>query len=116
MRLALREVWDDKITGNCLNLTLIAIIASFFVLLFSWFNLPPEVPLFYSLPWGEEQLVSPLLLWSLPASSLIITLVNLTCASYFSSDKLLTRVLMVTTSLYSLLAAMILFRIINLII
>lgn len=116
MRLALREVWDDRITGQCLNLTLIAIIASFFVLLFSWFNLPPEVPLFYSLPWGEEQLVSPLLLWSLPISSSSIILINLGFASYFSADKLLIRVLMVTTSLYSLLAAMILFRIINLVI
>ena len=116
MRLSLREVWDDKIAGNCLNVTSIAIVASLFVLLFSWLRLPPEVPLFYSLPWGEEQLVSPFFLWFLPGSSLTLVFFNFAFASYFSDDKLLTRVLMVTATLYSLLATIILFRIINLII
>jgi len=116
MGLSPREVWNDKTAGNCLNLALIALSASFFLLLFSWFKLPPEIPLFYSLPWGEEQLVSPFFLWLLPGSSLVIVLINLTFASYFSSDQLLTRVLMMTTSLYSFLATIILFRIISLII
>ncbi len=116
MGLSFREVWNDKITGNCLNLALIALSASFFLLLFSWFKLPPKVPLFYSLPWGEEQLASPFYLWLLPASSLAMTIINLAFASYFSSDQLITRLLMVTASLYSLLASIILFRIISLII
>jgi len=116
MGLSFREVWNDKITGNCLNLALITLSASFFLLLFSWFKLPPKVPLFYSLPWGEEQLASPFYLWLLPASSLAIIIINLVFASYFSSNQLLTRVLMVTASLYSLLASIILFRIISLII
>ena len=29
------------------------------LLLFKWNRLPPLLPFFYSLPWGEEQLVSP---------------------------------------------------------
>jgi hypothetical protein len=42
-------------------------------------SLPPLVPLFYSRPWGEEQLVNPLWLW-LPlgvalTTTIIITLV-----------------------------------------
>jgi hypothetical protein len=116
MGLSFREVWGDKIAGNCLNVTSIAIVTSLFVLLFSWFRLPPEVPLFYSLPWGEEQLVSPFFLWFLPGSSSALIFFNFAFASYFSDDKLLTRVLMVAATLYSLLATMILFRVINLII
>jgi hypothetical protein len=116
MSLSLREVWRDRIASRCFNLALIALSASFILLLLSWVRLPPEVPLFYSLPWGEEQLVSPFLLWLLPGSSLAIIFINLTFASYFSSDQLLTRVLMVTTSLYSILATIILFQIISLII
>lgn len=116
MSLSPREVWRDRTASRCFNLALIALSASFILLLFSWFKLPPETPLFYSLPWGEEQLASPFLLWLLPGSSLVTILINLIFASYFSSDQLLTRALMVTASLYSILATIILFRIISLII
>lgn len=32
----------------------------------SYRNLPPLIPLFYSRPWGEEQLINPLALYILP--------------------------------------------------
>ena len=41
-------------------------------------NLPSQVPLFYSLPWGEAQLGSKPQLLLLPSISLLICLVNLT--------------------------------------
>lgn len=34
-------------------------------------SLPPQVPLFYSLPWGEGQLTSPLMLLLLPGLAIL---------------------------------------------
>ncbi len=115
MKFSLKAVRRDKVTGYSLNTASVANISSLLFLLLSWTKLPPEVPLFYSRPWGEEQLVSPLFLWFLPGSSLIVIWINLFLASYFATDKLIVRMLMVAVGLYSLLAAIIVFRIIILI-
>ena len=58
--------------------------ASWFLFLLQalWFaiyinRLPPEVPLFYSRPWGEKQLTTAHSLLILPASSAIILITNI---------------------------------------
>ena len=116
MGFSFKEVWRDKIVNYALNLALVGLISSLLFLGLSWFKLPPQVPLFYSLPWGKEQLASPVFLWLLPGSSLALVLINLLVASFFSSDKLLTRILAITAGLYVMLASVTLFRIITLII
>jgi hypothetical protein len=55
---------------------LILIIAPLLLLLFKMNFLPQKVPLFYSRPWGEEQLTSPLYLYLLPGFSLLLFLAN----------------------------------------
>ena len=47
------------------------------VIALAWRALPPQVPLFYSRPWGEDQLVHPFGLLLLPAASLLVFLINL---------------------------------------
>ncbi|MDP3758295.1 MAG: hypothetical protein Q8Q86_01120 [Candidatus Daviesbacteria bacterium] len=42
--------------------------------------LPPKLPLFYSLPWGEEQLATPQQFLMIPASISLIALLNLIIA------------------------------------
>lgn len=116
MGFSLKEVWADKTANWALNLALVAIISSVIFLGLSWSKLPPQVPFFYSLPWGKEQLAPPASLWFFPASSLVLVLTNLFLANFFFSDKLLARILAVTIGLYSGLASLILFRIITLII
>jgi len=37
-----------------------------------WVKLPPLVPLWYSRPWGEEQLANPAFLWVIPAAILVL--------------------------------------------
>lgn len=39
-------------------------------------SLPPQLPLFYSLPWGEKQLATKGLIFLLPIFSLAVFLVN----------------------------------------
>jgi hypothetical protein len=74
-------------------------------------KLPPEVPLFYSLPWGEDRLVTPIWLWALPAVSGIFLVINL-AGSHLLNEIVLTRILSSTSFLISLLALVTLIKII----
>ena len=49
-----------------------AIVVNVGILLVFWRNLPPEVPLLYSRPWGEDQLTSPYFLWIIPVLGIVI--------------------------------------------
>lgn len=54
----------------------IALILSIFMLLFLR-NLPQKLPLFYSLPWGDRQLIRSEQLFIIPALIIIVALGNL---------------------------------------
>lgn len=57
-------------------LNLAFIVVGIVVILIERTNLPQKVPLFYSRPWGNEQLVSKDFLFIIPLFSLIILLIN----------------------------------------
>lgn len=81
------------------------------LLFLSLSKLPPQVPLFYSLPWGEERLVTPQLLWILPAVSAAILIVNLV-GSHLLRELVLTRILSCTAFLVAVLSLITLVKII----
>ncbi|MGB9911464.1 MAG: hypothetical protein ACPLKP_02555 [Microgenomates group bacterium] len=58
------------------KINLLIIFLQLGIIIFSWQNLPPQIPLFYSLPWGKERLSSSLSLFILPIFSLGIFLIN----------------------------------------
>lgn len=64
---------------------------------------PPEVPLFYSLPWGQARLADPRWLWTLPTLSVVVLILNL-IGSHLSSTNVLTRILSSTAFVVTLLA------------
>lgn len=57
----------------------VLIIAALFLVTYN--RLPPKLPLFYSLPWGQPQLVAKQQLLLLPAILILITLINSLLAS-----------------------------------
>lgn len=62
-------------------------------------RLPSVVPLYFSLPWGEARLANKLLLYILPALSLIFLILNLATARALRHlSALLPRVLAVATA------------------
>ncbi len=80
---------------TALNLILVAI---FFR------KLPPEIPLFYSRPWGESQLVTKNQFLILPLGGLLILIINLRLASFlFSRELILAKIITWTTTVISLL-------------
>jgi len=85
------------------------------LLIFStWSLLPPQVPLFYSRPWGEEQLVHPIGLFLLPALGLVTFLINFWIISLLpKEEKLLRQILIITILVFNLLSLITLIQIIR---
>jgi Na+/proline symporter len=52
-------------------------VASFGIAFFLYGSLPPEIPMWYSLPWGETQLSKKTFIFLIPTTSLLFCLINL---------------------------------------
>lgn len=99
-----------------LSLTVIFIAISFFALALGWQKLPPQSPLFYSLPWGEKQLVSSKSLVLLPFLSLVVLGFNYGFAKILKETGLLFTLTLWTSAIFSFLSFFTLVKIILLII
>ncbi|MBI2598703.1 hypothetical protein HYW40_00575 [Candidatus Curtissbacteria bacterium] len=73
------------------------------LILVSWSKLPPQVPLFYSRPWGEAMLAPTAGLWILPGLLLLIASINFFIISNFSQNRFLARAIVVFTLLVAFL-------------
>ena len=64
------------------------------LILVSLGKLPPQVPIFYSRPWGAMMLSAPAALWILPAICILATLLNWGLSVFIAvNNKFLTRIL-----------------------
>lgn len=108
------KLWQlniDRLSKNFLALTVVFTVFQVGLLLNYQKQLPPAVPLFYSLPWGNARLADPVWLWLLPALSAAGLIINLV-GSHLSNDLTLTRILSGTAWLVSVLALVTLIKII----
>ncbi len=82
-----------------------------------FYKLPPEVPLYYSRPYGEERLASSLSLWLLPLISLVVQVITMRGAGVLlEKDKLLAQILVFGGALVSMMMLISLVKIIWLVI
>lgn len=89
------------------------IIVAAIVLLVVWMKLPPEVPWFYSLPWGEGQLIERL--WfaaTLPLMGTIVLINLFISARIGRSDRIAALVVEGATLLLSIIFLASFFRVI----
>ncbi len=106
----------DKTIKIGLQLSLAWLAIQLLLLAFFWRKLPSQVPLFYSRPWGTEQLVRPGGLLILPALSFLVMLINAVAVSLISGEeKLINQLLIIFTTIFSFLCLITLFKIITLI-
>ena len=108
------QFWQEKVNGTVFRWNLILVILQFSYVWYKYSDLPPEVPLFYSRPWGAEQLVSSSLILLLPVSSLIVMLTNNLMAVFFL-HSLLSRLLIITSLVFSALSLIAIFHSISLV-
>ena len=67
-----------KNAGQFLTLGIVITAALAGILAWMWRSLPPKIPLLYSLPWGEQQLVDKIgLIYTLVGSLLLLVITRL---------------------------------------
>lgn len=91
-------------------------ILSLILFLVQYRSLPAQVPLWYSRPWGTDQLAHPLLLLLLPLGSLFLYAINALLAIFLLSEYLIfSQIAFLTSLIVSLLSLVSLARILFLI-
>lgn len=92
----------DKICFYAQALSIIFILAKFILIALKFSGLPSQIPLFYSLPWGNNQLGNSSQILILPIISILILLTNLSVSWYLHDSQLiLKRLLSITTLILS---------------
>lgn len=116
MKSRIKLVLKHKLAKWALRIFLFFFTGSLLILLIKWRELPPEVPLYYSLPWGEEQLTTPFNLLILPLVSFFVFILNFFLASILlEKEPWLCRILILTATIFSFLSTLALIKIIFLI-
>lgn len=99
-----------------ITLSLILFFFCNLIFVFSWNNLPPDIPLYYSLPWGEEQLAKPISLGLLIVGTTCLSIVNIFLAMILlNKHRFYSQTILVATPTIWLLTAIAIFKIITLI-
>ena len=100
-----RSLTSDRLTFFILVFCIIFVACQVFLLLASLGNLPPEVPIFYSRPWGDKILGPPYMLWILPIIAAFSVIINYFISSYIVKKiAFLVRTLFVFSLLVSIIS------------
>jgi len=95
----LGQFWQQSFNSKFFRWNLIFITIQLTLLIWQFGNLPQQVPLYYSLPWGELQLASASTLFLIPTLSIVLFIVNHLFAIGFSKKNPLLSQLLIFTSL-----------------
>lgn len=116
----IRSSWNTIKTNRIIvlatRLVILLSVVSIILLIILWHRLPPQVPLWYSRPWGEGQLAHPAWLFLLPLGSLFWLSLAIFCSVYVTKDHLtFNQIVFLSTVVASLLSCITLVHILFLI-
>jgi len=113
----LGKFWQEKINGIIFRWTVVLIAFQIAYLIYMLNALPPQIPLYYSLPWGESRLTSFTSLFLLPLYSIIILFVDSFLAMIYSVKiKVVSQLLMIFCLIFTLFATISLLKGVSLVI
>lgn len=94
----------DQFTRMSLLLSIVFLFPLIGFMLFSFSSLPPLIPFFNSMPWGEDRLANSGIVIFLPIIVFAVFMANLLQAVFsYSKFVLVARILMINTFLFLLL-------------
>lgn len=114
--LAKRGAQKSLATNKYVAVSILSLVVGYATLALFWTKLPPQIPLFYSKPWGESQLSKP---YFLPIPLIIATvflLLNIIIAGKIDNYPFLKKTLALGTTIVSVLGSIAIIRIILLVI
>ena len=99
-----KSVSGDKLLFSIIIFSAVSVLAQTALILSANGKLPPQIPIFYSKPWGEPMLGPPIALWILPAISIVTSLFNFSLATFFLAEtKFLAKTLFITSFIVNLI-------------
>lgn len=111
-----KHIFVNKPFSIPIRIFFIIVTLSFVMLGISLRALPPLIPLYYSLPWGEEQLVRSNQLFIIPFAMLFVFIVNFIFILFIvNKDKFITLLVLWANCFFALIGAITLFKIIVLV-
>ncbi len=104
----------DKYFSYPLIFTVIAATGSAVFLTLQLNNLPSQLPLFYSLPWGEQQLIPTTQIFLLPIIMIAVLLINFFISSQLhTSQIILKRMLTLNTIAIDVILLITIFKVVT---
>jgi len=111
-----KDFKDDKIISGGFVVTFITIFLTFIYILINLQSLPPYIPLFNQLPWGDQRLgITFTIFIPLGIATLIAVLNIVICSFIYKKSQIISRLLAVTSVLVAFLSFLFVIRIIQLI-
>lgn len=111
MNAFIKKIKSDKIIWFSFILSFLLVLISLIYIALFYSKLPPVIPLFNQMPWGEARLAEKQNIFILPAISLFIFVTNF-CIAFFVYEKmpLVCRILCATSLLVCLLTLLLIMR------
>lgn len=104
IRQEIDQLSTDPIAKTGLRLGFLGLGLGLLILAAAWAKLPPEIPLLYSRPYGQDQLIGRWQVWLLPAIGILIEVVAVRSASaLIDKDQLLTHILVWAAAVINLM-------------
>lgn len=104
MQQKIKLLFKDTLISRTVKIFIILAVCYIFVGVWKWRDLPPQLPLFYSLPRSHEQLGTPSHLVLLPFFSLFTFILNFFLASVlYPREKLAATMLIIIGTIATLL-------------
>lgn len=93
--------FNDKFRLWSFTALAISILIQAGLIFLSWGKLPTQIPIFYSLPWGNDILAAPMFLWILPSATLAFGILDFLIIKSISDNKFLSNALVLTVFMMS---------------
>ena len=116
----MKEITKSILKNKLYVWSLIAIIflifLQFLAIAFFYKYISPQIPIFYSQPWGQEQLADKKLIFLFPIQLILLLIINyFLTALFFLKEKLLAKFFIFGVSLVAVLLSIAFFKILSLV-
>lgn len=109
----IKSNWIIQTVHKCI---ILLTVLSFGLIAWRWHTMPPLIPLWYSKPWGSDQLANPFFIFILPLGCLTLYGINTLISIYVTAEYLVfTQILFLTSLLINFLAFITLIKILFLV-
>lgn len=116
MKEVIKLILKDKFYIWSLIVIIILLLLQFLAIAFFYKYIPPQIPMFYSRPWGQEQLADKKFIFIFPLQLLLLLIVNyFLSAFFFLKEKLLSKFFIFGISLAAVLLSAAFFKILSLV-